>query len=150
VGCRREQLNRQMNVLNADFQSTGLRFVLAGVDYTINADWFLNGGPRTSVFPFFPSSPCLSPRLRQDATNPNESETSERWCGRLEHLFRQVSTYSHPSSHLVNNFVSPQLHRRMGGPPRIRYVPRLVQRRAKGRWGGGSVFIFTGWDYAVL
>ena len=55
-----------------------------------------------------------------------------------------------PPSHLVNDFVSPQLLGRMDGPPRILYVPRRVQQRAKGRWGGGSVFILTGWDYAVV
>ena len=140
-----------MNVLNADYEPTGLKFVLAGVDYTINQDWFMNGGPQTFGFPFSPFLLCSShPRLRQDATNPNESETSDRWCRRLEPLFRQVSIYFLPPSHHVNSFVLPQLLRRMDRSPRILYVPCRVQQRAKGRWGGGSVFIFTRWDYAVV
>ncbi|KIK02415.1 hypothetical protein K443DRAFT_96976 [Laccaria amethystina LaAM-08-1] len=44
----KEQLNSQMNVLNADYVPTGLKFVLAGVDYTLNQDWFMNGGPQTT------------------------------------------------------------------------------------------------------
>ena len=57
----KEQLDSQMNVLNADYQPTGLKFVLAGVDYTINQDWFMNGGPQTCVFSFFPLFTLLIP-----------------------------------------------------------------------------------------
>ena len=49
-----------MNVLNADYQPTGLKFVLADVDYTINQDWFMNGGPQTFGFPFSLFFLCLS------------------------------------------------------------------------------------------
>ncbi len=34
--------------MNADYASTGISWVLAGTDYTINSDWFSNVGPGSS------------------------------------------------------------------------------------------------------
>ena len=67
--CRKEQVNSQMNVLNADYQPTGLKFVLAGVDYTINQDWFMNGGPQTFGFPLSPLFALLIPYLLTTGRN---------------------------------------------------------------------------------
>ncbi|MEU6114536.1 zinc metalloprotease [Streptomyces sp. NPDC047117] len=39
------QINAQIDVLNADFSSTGLTFTLAGVSRTVNPDWYSNAGP---------------------------------------------------------------------------------------------------------
>ena len=50
-----------MDVLNADYEPTGLKFVLSGVDYTINQDWFMNGGPQTFGFLFSPFFTLLIP-----------------------------------------------------------------------------------------
>lgn len=36
-----------MSVLNQDFRSSDLQFVLADVDRTINPDWFDNAEPKT-------------------------------------------------------------------------------------------------------
>ncbi|EAU89462.2 metalloprotease [Coprinopsis cinerea okayama7 len=42
-----QQLIQQVDALNRGFVETGLNFVLAGVDRTVNADWFANAGPNT-------------------------------------------------------------------------------------------------------
>jgi hypothetical protein len=36
-----------MSVLSNDFAKTGLSFKLAGIDRTINADWFNNAAPNS-------------------------------------------------------------------------------------------------------
>jgi len=40
-------INDQMRVLNKDFSGTGLKFVLASANRTINSDWFDNAEPDT-------------------------------------------------------------------------------------------------------
>jgi hypothetical protein len=40
-------INDQMRVINKDFSGTGLQFVLASVNRTINSDWFDNAEPNT-------------------------------------------------------------------------------------------------------
>ena len=37
----------QMQVLNSDFANSGLSFTLAGVDRTVNGDWFNNAAPNS-------------------------------------------------------------------------------------------------------
>ena len=76
----KEQVNSQMNVLNADYQPTGSKFVLAGVDYTINQDWFMNGGPQTFGFPFAPF--CLAnPIPAYDRTQQTQMKAKLRIGG---------------------------------------------------------------------
>lgn len=40
-------ISNQMSVLSNDFAKTGLSFKLAGIDRTINADWFNNAAPNS-------------------------------------------------------------------------------------------------------
>ncbi|KAJ2915016.1 hypothetical protein MD484_g5383, partial [Candolleomyces efflorescens] len=42
------QIQAQINVLNQDYASTGLTFVLANTTRTINSGWFNNAGPNNS------------------------------------------------------------------------------------------------------
>ncbi|KAK0242976.1 metalloprotease [Armillaria nabsnona] len=42
------QITDSISVMNADYASTGISWVLAGTDYTINSDWFSNVGPDSS------------------------------------------------------------------------------------------------------
>ena len=42
------QIQAQINVLNSDYASTGLNFVLANTTRTINSGWFNNAGPSNS------------------------------------------------------------------------------------------------------
>jgi len=42
------QITRQIAVLNEDFASTGISFVLRSTTRTINSDWFRNAGPGNS------------------------------------------------------------------------------------------------------
>ncbi|KAH6918088.1 metalloprotease [Coprinopsis sp. MPI-PUGE-AT-0042] len=42
-----QQIIDQVDALNGGFAETGINFVLAGVDRTVNADWFANAGPDT-------------------------------------------------------------------------------------------------------
>lgn len=44
-----QQIISQVDAMNMGFAETGLNFVLAGVDRTINPDWFANAGPDTCV-----------------------------------------------------------------------------------------------------
>ena len=50
------QVMQQMTMLNTSFRQAGVQFVLAGLDRTINADWFNNGGPETFVLHLIPNS----------------------------------------------------------------------------------------------
>ncbi|KAJ2925420.1 hypothetical protein H1R20_g11708, partial [Candolleomyces eurysporus] len=43
-----EQIQSQIKVINEAFASTGLSFVLGGIDRTVDNDWFSNGGPDTN------------------------------------------------------------------------------------------------------
>ncbi|KAG5644582.1 hypothetical protein DXG03_008156 [Asterophora parasitica] len=43
------QIQNQIDVLNKDFASTGLSYVLANTTRTINSDWFVNVGPSKTV-----------------------------------------------------------------------------------------------------
>jgi hypothetical protein len=42
---RDSQLIEQINVLNADYNATGITFVFKNTTRTLNADWFTNVGP---------------------------------------------------------------------------------------------------------
>ncbi|PBK69825.1 zincin [Armillaria solidipes] len=42
------QITDSISVMNADYASTGISWVLAGTDHTINSDWFSNVGPDSS------------------------------------------------------------------------------------------------------
>ncbi|RDB23274.1 hypothetical protein Hypma_009657 [Hypsizygus marmoreus] len=43
------QIQAQIDVLNEDYSSTGLSFVLAGTTRTINSNWFVNVGPSKAL-----------------------------------------------------------------------------------------------------
>ncbi|KAG8700384.1 hypothetical protein FRC08_004734 [Ceratobasidium sp. 394] len=43
-----QRIIEQVKILYKDFAASGLPFVLAGTDRTVNADWFNNAGPGTS------------------------------------------------------------------------------------------------------
>ncbi|KAG5637622.1 hypothetical protein H0H81_003903 [Sphagnurus paluster] len=43
------QIKEQVNVLNKDFASTGLSYVLANTTRTVNSNWFINVGPSKSL-----------------------------------------------------------------------------------------------------
>ena len=42
------QITNSINVINAAYASTGLSFALAGIDRTLNANWFNQIGPGNS------------------------------------------------------------------------------------------------------
>ncbi|KAG5352083.1 hypothetical protein C0989_003947 [Termitomyces sp. Mn162] len=41
------QIRNQIQVLNRGYSTAGVTWTLAGVDLTVNADWYLNAGPGT-------------------------------------------------------------------------------------------------------
>lgn len=45
VYIARSVMEEQLAVINADFAPSDIQFTLAGVDWTINADWAVDGAP---------------------------------------------------------------------------------------------------------
>ncbi|KAG9080731.1 hypothetical protein FS749_007922 [Ceratobasidium sp. UAMH 11750] len=57
------QITSSIDEMNNHFNKSGLSFELAGMDYTTNADWFANVGPRTS------QQKDMKEKLRQGEVN---------------------------------------------------------------------------------
>jgi hypothetical protein len=74
-------INEQIRVMNAGFSGaeggfdTGFRFTLAGVDRTVNADWF-NAGPSTKAERDMKQALSRAGRTRSTTTRPRPRSTS--------------------------------------------------------------------------
>ena len=61
--CRDSQIADQIDVMNKDYASVGLSWVLANTTRTVNADWFDNAGPDS------PQQTDMKTTLRQGGVN---------------------------------------------------------------------------------